>query len=109
MARRKARIRLELGIGSVYSDTNLAGEMGQHAAQETLYLDILVCEDSIRHHMPMCRCPTDYEKFYNTFERAPLDAVEEQRGIPGDVRDSPHEILNIIQLQIQIAGGTLTQ
>ena len=105
MARRKARIRLELGIGNVYSDTNLAGEMGQHAAQETLYLDILVCEDSIRHHMPMCRTPTDYKKFHNTFERAPLDAVEKKRGIPGDVRDSLHEILHIIQLHMQTRWG----
>ena len=68
VARRRAAARWGETPGSTYSGANLAGEMGLLAASDTLYGDILVCEDACRHERPFSRKASDYEKFYNTIQ-----------------------------------------
>ncbi|CAJ1352405.1 unnamed protein product, partial [Effrenium voratum] len=51
-----------------------------------LHADTLVCEDAARHARPLCRIPSDYEKFFNTLLIPQLDAVLQARGVPDSVR-----------------------
>ena len=57
-----------------------------NAAAEVLHVDTLVCEDAARHARPLCRIPSDYEKFFNTLLIPQLDAVLQARGVPDSVR-----------------------
>ena len=66
--------------GTTYGARNLAGEAGRHAAPEALYADTFVCEDALRHDLPMCRIPSDYEKLYNTVQRTVADTVDSCEG-----------------------------
>ena len=65
VARRMVASRRGLPDGAVFSSANLASESGRSAAPEVLYLDALVCEDSVRHGRPLSRIPADYEKFFS--------------------------------------------
>ena len=67
--RRRVQARMRLDVGQIYAPANLAGEVGFHAAAESLYTDCLVFEGSQRHGMPLSRFAADYEKFFNTLAR----------------------------------------
>ena len=56
------------------------------AAAEVLHLDVLLCEDAIRHNLPFCHIPADYEKFFNTVQLTSIDAIHQCRGVPDAAR-----------------------
>ena len=76
----------KLQIGTVYPPRNISGELDQSAASEVLHTDALVCEDSTKHNMPLCRSPTVYKKYCDVTERASSEAAEECIGIPNEAR-----------------------
>ena len=75
-----------LPAGAVYSATNRAYEPGQAAAADVLYLDVMVTEDALHHGLPLARVPADFEKFFNAINLPLVDAVQQARGLPPDVR-----------------------
>jgi hypothetical protein len=104
-SRRRVRARKGMVTGQIYSPSNLAGEPGHQATAEVLYVDCLVCEDSLRHGQPLCRIGADYVKFYSTIARPACDAVEECRGIPDDARRLMHEAFGGFQVAIEMWWG----
>ncbi|CAE7809936.1 unnamed protein product, partial [Symbiodinium necroappetens] len=78
--------RAALPAGAVYSATNRAYEPGQSAAADVLYLDVMVTEDALHHGLPLARVPADFEKFFNAINLPLVDAVQQARGVPPEVR-----------------------
>ena len=105
VTRRKLDVRSRLSVGDVYSGANLAGESGRRAASEVLYLDVLVCEDSCVHNLPLARVPADYEKFYNTIQMVVVDAVEQCRGVPDDARRFLMEVFGDVKVLVETRWG----
>jgi hypothetical protein len=70
-----------------------------------LYTDAMVCEDSLRHDLPLSVVDVDYEKFFNTLARPAVDAVEECRGVPGDARALLHEAFGSLQVAVETRWG----
>ena len=105
VARRRVRARSKLPNGAVYSPCNLAGESGQQAAAEVLYVDCLVCEDALEHCLPFCRFAVDYEKLFNTLQLGVIDAVDEFRGIPDPARRLAFEAFSGVELRVQTRWG----
>jgi hypothetical protein len=63
-SRRRVLARKDLRVRQIYASSNLAGEPGFQAAAEAMYVDCFVCEDSLRHFMPLSRVGADYEKIF---------------------------------------------
>ena len=45
-----------------------------------------MCEDAVRHDLPLVRVPADFEKFFNTLQLSQIDALQQGRGLPDSVR-----------------------
>ena len=105
VARRRRLARRPLRDGTVYCAANQAGESGRQAASAVLYLDTLVCEDSVANGLALSRVPSDYEKFFNTIQLPIVDAVDACRGIPSPARSLTAEAMSGITVRVITRWG----
>ena len=89
----------------MYPSSNISGEVKHRAAAEVLEVDALVCEDSIKHKKPLCRSPTDYEKYFDVIERASAEAAEECMGVPVEARALTAEAFENLTITIETRWG----
>ena len=87
------------------SQLNRAYSKGVSAASEVLYLDCLICEDSLRSGLPLLRIPADYEKFFNVLQLTEVDAVQQGRGVPDAVRRLHHALFSGMQVALSTRAG----
>ena len=104
-SRRRVLARKDLRVGQIYASSNLAGEPGFQAAAEAMYVDCFVCEDSLRHFMPLSRVGADYENFFSTIVRSACDALEECRGVPDDARRLMQECFEDFHVSVETRWG----
>ena len=105
VACRKNKARQQWPTGTVYPSSNISGEAKRRAAAEVLNIDALVFEDNIKHTMPLCRSPTDYEKYFNIIERASAEAAEECMGVPLETRAPTAEAFESLTITIETRWG----
>ena len=105
VTRRQVQERSVMQAGTVYCASNKAYEAGVPAASEVLSLDALVCEDSVRHAVPLCRVPADYVNYFNTIELPVVDACMQARGIPDGARRFYQEAFADISVCVQTRWG----
>ena len=104
-SRRRAQQRSQWPIGTIYFDSNLAGELHIRATLEVLAIDTMVCEDSILHNRPLSRSPTDYEKFFNIIQTPVCEAVEQCMGLPCGASELVAEVFSDLSITIETRWG----
>ena len=105
LALRKSQARASLPPDSIYSSSNLCGDIGKLAAQTAMYGDILTIEDALLHGRSIGRLTHDEVKFFNVIQRSAIDAIEEARGVPEPARASLQAVLHLLRVHIDTRWG----